>query len=120
MTEKKILLIDDNEIICELVTELLADIPVEIQTTTDAREGLRLAMSIKPDLVLLDIDLPEVNGLDLLQQIRNMQSTRHLAVVMLTANEHIASIQRAVNLEFWAIFSNPLNRVIFWSVYLHF
>ncbi|PIQ27666.1 hypothetical protein COW36_07160 [bacterium (Candidatus Blackallbacteria) CG17_big_fil_post_rev_8_21_14_2_50_48_46] len=113
MTEKKILLIDDNEIICELVTELLADIPVEIQTTTDAREGLRLAMSIKPDLVLLDIDLPEVNGLDLLQQIRNMQSTRHLAVVMLTANEHIASIQRASELGVLGYILKPFKQSYF-------
>ncbi len=113
MAEKKVLLIDDNELIGELVTEILAGVPVDIQTTTDTREGLRLAMSTKPDLLLLDIDMPEVNGLDLLQQLRNMQSTQHLPVVMLTANERLSSIQRASELGVLGYILKPFKQSYF-------
>lgn len=113
MALKKILLIDDNELIGELVTEILAEVQVEIKTTTDVREGLRLAMSTKPDLLLLDIDMPEANGLDLLQQLRNMQSTQDLAVVMLTANERLSSIQRASELGVLGYILKPFKQTYF-------
>jgi DNA-binding response OmpR family regulator len=98
MQQKKVLLIDDNELIGQLVAEILADQPLHVFTTVDVREGLRIAMTEKPDLLLLDIDMPEVNGLDLLKQIRSMQTTQDLPVVMLTANERLSSIQRATEL----------------------
>lgn len=98
MGRKKVLYIDDNALLCELVSDMLESSDIEITSTTDAREGLRLLMTEKPDLLLLDIDMPLVNGLDLLQQIRSMHNTYDLPVVMLTANEQLSSVQKAQHL----------------------
>lgn len=92
---KQILMIDDDPAFCRMVSDMLADTVCRVTATTDFREGLRQAMTHPPDLILLDIHMPEVSGLDLIRQLRNMQSTRHVPVMMVTGDDRIASVQAA-------------------------
>src|SRR6202021_863085 len=60
--QKQILLIDDSDQIHTLVTSLLADEPVKINSAFDGQYGLTLAASLHPDLILLDVEMPDENG----------------------------------------------------------
>ncbi|PKL80455.1 MAG: hypothetical protein CVV27_00360 [Candidatus Melainabacteria bacterium HGW-Melainabacteria-1] len=88
-------MIDDDQTFCQMVTDILATTPCQVTATTDYREGLRLAMTHPPDLILLDIHMPEVSGLDLIKQFRNMQSTRHVPVMMVTGDDRVDSVATA-------------------------
>jgi DNA-binding response OmpR family regulator len=82
---KKILLVDDEEDIVNLVRLILEDAGYQVTTTTDGREALKKLQNDRYDLLLLDIMMPFLSGWELLQQLRNDASTRNLPVAMLTA-----------------------------------
>lgn len=92
----RILLIDDQEGFSQLMEQVLADTPTELVALTDPHEGLRQAMVWKPDLILLDIDMPDLTGLEILQQLRRMANTQTIPVIMFTARNDPQTVQRAV------------------------
>jgi two-component system, response regulator, stage 0 sporulation protein F len=69
---KKVLLIDDDELILVALQNALADEGISIQTTADGPHGLQLFEMEHPGLVLLDIGLPTMNGLEVLKRIREI------------------------------------------------
>jgi two-component system alkaline phosphatase synthesis response regulator PhoP len=78
----KILIIDDEKSILNLVTAYLRPEGYEIQTAMDGRSGLQAAQTFKPDLIVLDIMLPGMDGLELLSRLRRDSD---VYVIMLTA-----------------------------------
>jgi two-component system alkaline phosphatase synthesis response regulator PhoP len=78
----KILIIDDEENILNLVTAYLRPEGYEIRTEQNGRSGLQAAQTFKPDLIVLDIMLPGMDGLELLSQLRRESD---VYVIMLTA-----------------------------------
>ncbi len=82
MTTTKILVIDDETSIIELVTAYLHDEGYEVQTAMDGPSGLKAARAFKPDLIVLDIMLPGMDGIELLAQLRRESN---VYVIMLTA-----------------------------------
>ena len=86
----KILIIDDEESILNLVSAYLRPEGYEIQMAMDGRSGLQTAKTFKPDLIVLDIMLPGMDGLELLSRLRRESD---VYVIMLTAkNEEIDKI----------------------------
>jgi CheY-like chemotaxis protein len=86
MYKKKVLIIDDEENFCKLVKkniEQTGEFEVYIATNGDA--GIKLARGIKPDLILLDVVMPEMDGADVVSQISNDESIKNTPVVFLTA-----------------------------------
>jgi two-component system alkaline phosphatase synthesis response regulator PhoP len=82
MTTAKILVIDDEQNIIDLVTAYLNQENYEVHTALDGPSGLKAARSLKPDLIALDIMLPGLDGIDLLSQLRRESD---VYVIMLTA-----------------------------------
>lgn len=82
MTEAKILVIDDEESILNLVTAYLRPEGYEVYTATDGISGLKAARAYKPDLIVLDIMLPGMDGIELLSRLRRESD---VYVIMLTA-----------------------------------
>ncbi len=82
----KILIIEDEPDIMELVEVMLSsDETYQLLKATDGQKGLELAISEKPDLVLLDIMLPKLNGYEICRSLKGNLETAHILVVMLTA-----------------------------------
>ncbi|MFA5084850.1 MAG: response regulator [Candidatus Omnitrophota bacterium] len=99
MSVKKILIIDDELGFCELVEknlELVNDFAVAI--ATDSREGISLAKKIKPDLILLDIMMPHMDGFEVLKKLKDDTDTIEIPVIMLTAKGDDESRTRAMQL----------------------
>jgi len=82
MANEKILVIDDEEKILNLVTSYLEKEGYEILTAQDGLSGLKVARAFKPDIIVLDIMLPGMDGIELLSQLRRESN---VYVIMLTA-----------------------------------
>ncbi|MCA9735266.1 MAG: response regulator transcription factor [Deferribacteres bacterium] len=84
---KKILIVDDEEDIVQLLQFNLQKEGYEIFSANDGLTALDLAQSQKPDLVLLDVMLPELDGYDIIRELRKNPATEHIAVIFLTAKD---------------------------------
>ena len=82
MANEKVLIIDDEEKILNLVTSYLEREGYDIFTAQDGLEGLKLSKEVNPDIIVLDIMLPGMDGIELLSQIRRESN---VYVIMLTA-----------------------------------
>ncbi len=87
---KKILIVEDEKDIHELIVYNLKQEGYELLSAFTGDEGLEKAISTKPDLILLDIMLPIMNGLDVCRELKANDKTTHIPIVMLSAkNEDV-------------------------------
>ena len=89
---KKILMVEDEPDIREAVQASLQSRGYQVILAADGEEGLRKLKSEKPDLVLLDIVMPKLDGWQVLKAIRDDAATRELPVLMLTANRETSAL----------------------------
>lgn len=83
-TKRKILIIEDDFFIRELYERQFEKEGYAITGAPDGPEGLLKANEIRPDLILLDIMLPKLNGLDLLRTLKSKPETKDIPVILLT------------------------------------
>jgi two-component system, cell cycle sensor histidine kinase and response regulator CckA len=81
--KKKILVIDDALIECELIKGLLED-EYNVITTCNAVQGISLAEKEQPNLILLDVKMPEINGYEVCKKLKNLEKTSSIPVIFLT------------------------------------
>jgi two-component system cell cycle response regulator DivK len=81
----KILIVEDNALNIKLFCDLLAAHGHEPEAVTDSRNALDAARSFSPDLVITDIQLPHVSGLELIQMIRNDEKLADVPIMAVTA-----------------------------------
>jgi len=87
VAKKKILIVEDEESLLKLESILLTSKGYEVQGVGDGRAALEAISRSKPDLVLLDIMLPEIDGFEVCRRIKEDDETRHIPVIMLTAKK---------------------------------
>src|SRR3989338_7544480 len=80
----KILIVEDDPLMARLYQKIFSLEGFEVELATNGEEGLEKARSIKPNLMLLDIMMPRMNGLQVLEQLKAHPDTRSIPVVMLT------------------------------------
>ena len=85
MAQMRILVIEDERALTELLAHNLKREGYEPLVAHDGEEGLRKAQTLLPDLVLLDLMLPGLSGLDICRELRAGERTRHMPIIMLTA-----------------------------------
>jgi two-component system phosphate regulon response regulator PhoB len=98
MTKEKILIVDDEEDILELVRYNLSREGYKIFCAVSGEEGLRIAMAEMPDLIVLDLMLPGLDGLDVTRRLKADDSTRKIPIVMLTAKGEESDIVTGLEL----------------------
>ena len=85
MSEKNILIVDDNPVNMKLIRVLLAGEGYEVRTAADAPEAMIVLKDFHPRLILMDIQLPGIDGLELTRRLKADPATRDIAVLGLTA-----------------------------------
>jgi two-component system phosphate regulon response regulator PhoB len=85
MPKTKVLVVEDDRALVEVLSYNLSAAGYEVLVATDGQEGLRQAQVKLPDVVVLDLMLPGIDGLDVCRRLRASSSTRGLLIVMLTA-----------------------------------
>lgn len=101
MNHKKILLIDDEQDILELLSYNLEKEGYEVFTAENGHEGIRLAKEIIPDLILLDVMMPEKDGIETCQDLRKIKELQKTLIVFLSARSEefsqLAGFQAGAN-----------------------
>src|SRR3989344_4326189 len=95
---KRILFIEDEAAIHKTFTDALARDDYEIISALDGEIGLRLAKEKKPDLILLDLILPKMDGFEVLKALKADEETKRIPVIVLTNLEQMEDIQKAIDL----------------------
>ena len=93
-----VLIVDDNVEVCDVVARLMRCLKVEARCAHSGPEALAALREVRPDLVLLDISMPGMDGLETLQRMRDVPGCDHTPVVMFTALNDDASRRRAAEL----------------------
>jgi DNA-binding response OmpR family regulator len=94
--KKKLLVVDDEPQIRMLLKEFLSEM-FDVELASNGKEALVLAKSLKPNVILMDIMMPELDGISTVQKLRMDDHTRHIPVLMLTAANTSQERIRAFN-----------------------
>lgn len=92
----RILIADDNQANVELLEAYLVDRDCQIECAMDGKETLEKIDSFQPDLILLDVMMPKLNGFEVCEQIKGNPETKRIMVLMVTALNELGDIERAV------------------------
>ena len=84
MIENKIVIVDDDEAIRELVSDVLETENFKVIKCADTDEGYKRILKSKPDLVILDVKMPQIGGIELCRLLRENIETKNVPVIMLT------------------------------------
>jgi len=87
MAKKEILIVEDEESLLKLQSLLLTSRGYEVQGVTDGKLALDRVASKKPDLVLLDIMLPEIDGFEVCRQIKSNDATKNIPIIMVSSKK---------------------------------
>lgn len=87
MSKKKILIVEDEESLLKLESILLTSKGYEVKGVPNGQAALQSLAEDKPDLILLDVMLPEIDGFEVCRRIKSDPETRHIPIVMLTAKK---------------------------------
>jgi len=85
MSGKTILYVEDNEFNRKIVRQLLVRTTYRLREAVDGEEGVASALAAPPDLVLMDIQLPKMSGLDATRQLRNDPRTAAVPIIVVTS-----------------------------------
>ena len=109
----KILIVEDNALNIKLFCDLLAAHGHEPEAVTDSRNALDAARSFSPDLVITDIQLPHVSGLELIRLIRGDEQLAHVPIMAVTAYSAVGDEERIRAAGAQAYVSKPISVVRF-------
>ena len=109
--KNRILIADDNVANGELLQAYLADVECEIEFSIDGQDTLDKVVSFKPDLILLDVMMPRLNGFEVCKQLKEDPQTSSIMILMVTALNEIGDIERAVGTGTDDFLSKPVNQV---------
>lgn len=93
----KVLVVDDEPKIVQTLQDRLEMNNFQVLAGYDGREGLDLAIEHSPDIILLDIIMPFMDGLEMLEKLRENPQTKNIPVIMLTARSQQSDVARAEN-----------------------
>jgi len=94
MDRKKILLVDDSSTTLLLEQMVLDHSGYELHTAKDGDSGIAAALSIRPDLVLLDIVMPKVDGFEVCRRLRCEDATRDVPIILVTTRSEEANLEK--------------------------
>ena len=112
MARKKILVIDDETDIAETVKFLLELRNYEVITAEDGYKGINKAQETSPDLVLLDIIMPNLDGYDTCKRLKSNEKTNNIPIIMFTAKGESDSVEKAINAGATGYIVKPFNPTV--------
>lgn len=95
---KKILIIEDEKPLANMLSDKLKDEGYETKAVFDGEEGLKTCLEWEPDLVLLDIVMPKMDGMTMLRKLRDQEKGKNLHVLLLTNLSDTSKVYEAVTL----------------------
>jgi len=113
--QRKVLVVDDNALNLELATDLLEAAGFEVVQANRALEGIEIARVQRPDVILMDIGLPGMDGYTALRELRADVATACIPAIALTAFAMEEDRQRALDAGFVGFITKPIQTRVFSS-----
>jgi DNA-binding response OmpR family regulator len=93
MDRKKILLVDDSSTVLLMERMILSKNDYDVVTARDGMEGLEKARAERPDLILMDVVMPRMDGFEAVRKLREEEETREIPVIMVTTRGELSSVE---------------------------
>ena len=93
---KRILIVEDNEMNRDVLSRRLVRRGYDVLLALDGPHGLAMAAMHGPDLILMDLGLPEIDGWECTRRLKSDESTRHIPIIALTAHAMVGDRQKAL------------------------
>jgi two-component system, cell cycle response regulator DivK len=106
---KKILVVDDNQDSRELVVKVLKNKGYEMVEAVDGEEAIEKAIAERPNLILLDISIPKLNGYEVTQKLKGMEEFENIPIVALTAHAMKGDRKKALEAGCEGYITKPIN-----------
>lgn len=107
--QRTVLYVEDNPDNIALMSQLLAARPnLRLVGASDAMRGMAMARGLEPDVVMLDINLPDINGFEVLQLLQSDPATRHIPVLALSANAMPHDLEKGLAAGFYRYVTKPI------------
>ncbi len=112
-TELSVLALDDDPVSCAVIEGFVgaADVFATVRTTTDATTGLMLCGALQPDLFLIDIMMPGINGFEVAEQIEAIEGFSKISIVFITSASNVDFTRRAVAMQHRLV-QKPLTQAV--------
>jgi len=112
--KKRVLYVEDNPANLRLVQHLVERLPdIQLISAVTWDEGLVIAKNMKPDLIVLDIDLPGINGYEVLKRIRTIEQTKDIVVVALSESSGAKDVEDGIRAGFDRYLTKPIDGLHF-------
>lgn len=111
---EKILVVDDNKLNLMLLEQILEDeedSKYEVYTLLSGREVIEKSQEIKPDAILLDIMMPDIDGFDVCKLLKENSETKHIPIIMVTAKSEGEDLKKAFDLGVFDYIKKPIDEV---------
>jgi PAS domain S-box-containing protein len=116
MSPTRLLYVEDNPSNVELFTGVMAlRTGFQVEVATDGLQGLAMARSNPPDLAVIDINLPGIDGIELCRRLKGDPATRHIPLIALSANAMPSDVAKAQHAGFDVYLTKPLNVVLLFT-----
>jgi DNA-binding response OmpR family regulator len=110
-SQAKILVVDDTEANLKLLRALLKGAGYEVLTAGSGTDGLKTAAGENPDLILLDIMMPDLTGFEVCQRLRAIPETSQIPIIFLTALHELEDHMKAVDVGGDDVLTKPINKL---------
>ena len=111
LPQSTVLIVDDNPQNVELLQAFLESLPVRIVTAGDGLDALRKVEEHNPDLILLDVMMPQMSGFQVCRRLKGEPKTRDIQVLMVTALNELGDIEQANECGTDDFVSKPVNKI---------
>ncbi len=98
MPNERILVVEDEEAILDVVSQAMKRHGFEVTTTNNGDSALEMAYSLYPDIIILDIMLPKMDGWEVCRRLKSEEETRNIPIIMLTARREERDVVEGLNL----------------------
>ena len=121
MAEKTVLYVEDNPANLKLVSQIIKQRGhLTLLSAQEPKLGIELATTHKPDLILLDINLPGMDGFEILEVLQKQDETKDIPVLAITANAMPKDVERGKKAGFKEYITKPVNVVEFLGLLDHY
>lgn len=110
-----VLIVEDNELNCRLFCDLLATRGFDIFQATDGTQALKIMQEKQPDLVLMDIQLPNISGLEITKQVRQMSNIKQPKIIAVSAFALKQDAEKAIEAGCDDYLSKPISIATFFT-----
>jgi two-component system cell cycle response regulator DivK len=104
-----VLIVEDNALNAELLRDILQQRGYRTAEATTAGEGMRLYATLQPDIVLMDVQLPDMSGIEAVGQMRQSPAARHVPMVAVTASAMKSDVEAIMGAGFDAFVAKPIS-----------